>query len=276
MITLISPDQIKDFDLSIEKSYDFISINDREVIEDSKIVRWHTSNPLSKDQFDQIRKDHQIDIFQTDDRSNIKLFLADMDSTIVKGETLDDMADMIGIGDQISAITARAMRGELDFEDALTERIALLKGQPASLIDRALEEMTLNPGAQQLLTYLKSRGVYCVLISGGFTQFTGQVAKQLGFDAHFGNELVIDNDEFTGQVQYPILDKNFKLLKLQELQNSMDLNPHQIMAVGDGANDLPMLQTAGIGIAYHGKPLLQDTIINQVNYGDLTTLMHLI
>lgn len=275
ILTFVTPAPQKDFDLWIKKSYPDIEIEDRAVIDDHA-VRWISLKFLDKAVLDAIRVEFKIDVFQTPDKPNYKLFLADMDSTIVMGETLDDMADMAGIGDKISDITVRAMRGELDFEQALTERVKMLEGMPASLIDRALKDLKLNAGAEKLLTHLKSKGIYCVLISGGFTQFTSHVTKQLGFDAHFGNELIINGDKFAGTVTFPILDKNFKDQKLVELQKSMDLTSDQIIAIGDGANDLPMLQSAGLGVAYHGKPLLRDALINRIDFGDLSSLIYAI
>jgi phosphoserine phosphatase len=275
ILTFVTPAPQKDFDLWIKKSYPDIEIEDRAVIDDHA-VRWISLKFLDKAVLDAIRAEFKIDVFQTPYKPNYKLFLADMDSTIVMGETLDDMADMAGIGDKISDITVRAMRGELDFEQALTERVKMLEGMPASLIDRALKDLKLNAGAEKLLTHLKSKGIYCVLISGGFTRFTSHVAKQLGFDAHFGNELIINGDKFAGTVTFPILDKNFKDQKLVELQKSMDLTSDQIIAIGDGANDLPMLQSAGLGVAYHGKPLLRDALINRIDFGDLSSLIYAI
>jgi phosphoserine phosphatase len=275
ILTFVTPAPQKDFDLWIKKSYPDIEIEDRAVIDDHA-VRWISLKFLDKAVLDAIRAEFKIDVFQTPYKPNYKLFLADMDSTIVMGETLDDMADMAGIGDKISDITVRAMRGELDFEQALTERVKMLEGMPASLIDRALKDLKLNAGAEKLLTHLKSKGIYCVLISGGFTQFTSHVTKQLGFDAHFGNELIINGDKFAGTVTFPILDKNFKDQKLVELQKSMDLTSDQIIAIGDGANDLPMLQSAGLGVAYHGKPLLRDALINRIDFGDLSSLIYAI
>jgi len=185
------------------------------------------------------------------------------------------MAELAGIGNEIATITTRAMRGELDFEQALVERVKMLSDKPKTLIDDALAEITLNSGAEKLLMHLKSKGIYCVLISGGFTPFTSFVAEKLGFDAHFGNELIMKDDCLSGLVKFPILDKDFKAKKLQEFKDQMQLNDTQTMAIGDGANDLPMLQSAGLGVAYHGKPLLRDTCMNRIDYGDLSTLCYI-
>jgi phosphoserine phosphatase len=295
-LTFVTPKPEKDFDIWIKKSHPEIAIENREVFDDTA-VRWKLQNIPRKDVIDQIRQEFKVDIFVTDGVPP-KLFMADMDSTIVMGETLDDMADIAGIGDKIADITARAMAGELDFKAALRERVAMLSGHPAALIDLALEHMKYNKGAKELLTALKSKGVYCVLVSGGFTQFTSFVADDLGFDHHFGNELIIapkhdghnlpflgqgsvfansPNDLIlTGEVAEPILDKDFKLNKLNELQSSVALKPSEMIAIGDGANDLPMLGAAGIGISYYGKPVLRDILINQINYTDLRSLRYLL
>jgi len=273
-LTFVTPNPQPDFDLWIKKSYPNIEIKNRDIL-DHRAVRWTISNPLDKNMIDSIRQEFRVDIFQTDG-APIKLFMADMDSTIVSGETLDDMAELVGIGDNVAEITTRAMRGELDFEQAIDERVALLAGMPTDIIDQALAEMTLNEGARELLSRLKSKNIHCVLVSGGFTQFTSAVAHDLEFDKNFGNELIIDNDVLSGQVQRPILDKNFKHQKLNDLKSSMDLETANIMAIGDGANDLPMLSNAGIGVAYQGKSLLKDSLINQINYTDLSSLIYVI
>lgn len=273
-LTFVSPKPIADFDLWVKKSYPDITIEDREILDD-RAVRWIVQESLSKQILDQIRVEFKIDVFQTSD-TPIKLFMADMDSTIVSGETLDDMAEFVGIGDKVAEITARAMRGELDFEQAIDGRVGLLKGMSADIIDQALSNMTYNKGAKELLSHLKSKNVHCVLISGGFTQFTSQVAQDLEFDAHFGNELIIESDILTGTVKRPILDKNFKAQKLDDLKFTMNLESENIMAIGDGANDLPMLSNAGVGVAYFGKPLLRETIINRVEYTDLSSLIYIV
>lgn len=274
ILTFVTPQPQPDFDLWIKKSHPDVIIDDRQILDD-RAIQWHIPKSLDKNIIDDIRMAFKIDIFQTSG-TPIKLFMADMDSTIIQGETLDDMAALAGVGDKIATITALAMRGELDFETALTERIQLLASQSTDLIERALHSTHINKGADILVNHLKSKGIYCVLVSGGFTQFTAHVAEKLGFDAHFGNEFIIENGQLTGDVTRPILDKDFKLKKLHDYQLSMELSPDNIMAIGDGANDLPMLYESGIGVAYHGKPLLRDALINQINYSDLSSLIYLI
>jgi phosphoserine phosphatase len=275
-LIFVTPQPVPDFDIPVKQAFPDIGIINREVLDD-RAVRWNISEAISKKTLDVIRRTFRFDVFYYEHKPDIRLFLADMDSTIVQGETLDDMAEAAGIGAQVATITEKAMRGELDFESALRKRVALLKGQPATLIEEVMNEMAYNQGARELLNYLKSHNVYCVLISGGFTQFTAQVAKDLGFDAHFGNRLLADENTQTlnGEVGLPILDKSFKEEKLKELQSTMNLKPHQIMAVGDGANDLPMLEAAGFGIGYHPKPLLTKRLINHVKYTDLLSLRYL-
>ena len=300
ILTIVTPEPKPEFDLWIKKSYPDIAIEHRHIIDD-RAVEWVISQSLHKDILDKIRAEHKVDIFQFEKKPNIRLFVADMDSTIVSGETLDDMAEIAGIGDKIAAITERAMKGELDFEEALRERVNMLAGQPASLIDQTLDALRYNKGAKELLLHLKSKDIYCVLISGGFTQFTTIVADKLGFDDHFGNQLVMaprtieskyrlpflgqtdplvippDNMTFfTGEVKTPILDKMFKRDKLLQLQSDMGLKNNQTMAIGDGANDLPMLQAAGLGVGYHGKPLLKEALENRIDYTDLRSLIYIL
>jgi phosphoserine phosphatase len=275
VLTFVTPNQTLDFDMWIKKSHPEIVIENRNVLEVGKAVQWIVKEPLKKPLLDTIRAEFRIDVIahgQSD--IGIRLFMADMDATIVVGETLDDMAEKAGIGDKISDITKRAMAGELDFEEALVERVGLLSNLSTDIVDETLSETGLNEGAEKLLSHLKSKGVYCVLISGGFTQFTSKIASQLGFDANFGNELIIENDIITGQVKHPILDKNFKREKMDELARTMDLNSSHIMAVGDGENDLPMLQNAGIGIGYYPKPVLKNALTNTIEYTDLSTLKY--
>jgi len=275
ILTLVTPNKTPEFDMWIKNAYPDIAIEDRVVLCDCNAVQWMIKKSLSKDILDAIRAKFRVDVIQQDEPNDIKLFMADMDATIVVGETLDDMASRAGVGGKISIITERAMRGELDFETALIERVGLLNEISADIIDETLHEMELNPGANVLLSHLKSRGVYCVLISGGFTQFTSKIAERLGFDAHFGNELIIQNGVLSGDVTRPILDKAFKRTKMDELKISMQLQASQIMAVGDGANDLPMLQGAGLGIGYYPKPLLKTTLVNTIEYTDLSTLRYM-
>ncbi len=233
---------------------------------------------LSQDQMAKLRQtlaDRQIDIFcQAAEGRRKQLLLADMDSTIVTGETLDDLADLAGIGDKIAAITKRAMNGELDFIEAIRERVAMLKDLPADLIQTMQDDLKLNEGARNLVNTMRNHGATCVLVSGGFTVFTEPVALQAGFHHHHGNTLGVDGDRFTGVVHDPILDRDTKLRLLREYAQDLDLSCEQAMAIGDGANDLAMLDAAGLGIGYHPKDLLQKALPNHIIHGDLSTALY--
>lgn len=215
----------------------------------------------------------KIDVLCTKNDLNIRLFLADMDSTIVTSETLDDLAAHAGIKDRIAVITARAMNGELDFHAALRERVGLLKGLPLSALNETLEETVLCDGAAALVQSLKKRSIKCVLVSGGFMFFTGAIAAKCGFDQHHGNQLHDDGAALTGTVGEPILDKDSKLSYLKSYAQEMGIDLGQTMAIGDGANDLPMLAAAGLGIGYRPKPVLEENLLNVLKYADLDKIL---
>lgn len=186
-----------------------------------------------------------------------KLLLADMDSTIIGCECLDELADFAGLKAQVSAITERAMRGELDFEGALTERVAMLKGLPVGAIDRCYEErVRLNPGARTLVATMTANGARCVLVSGGFTVFTQRVAAEAGFDAQFANVLIDDGSMLTGEVARPILGRDAKRDRLIAEREALAIEAGETLAIGDGANDLAMIVEAGLGVAYYAKPIV--------------------
>ena len=203
------------------------------------------------------------------------VLIADMDSTIITGESLDDLAAMVGIGDEIAAITARAMQGELDFDGALCARVARLAGQPASLLDRLRAEITLNPGARQLVATMRAHGAHCALVSGGFTAVTGWVAETLGFDSHRGNTLEIADGTILGTVRPPILGRDAKVTALREIAATRGVSAAAVVAVGDGANDLAMLAAAGFGVAFHAKPAVRAAAAQRIECGDLTGLLFL-
>jgi phosphoserine phosphatase len=217
----------------------------------------------------------KIDVFCTPALHRRKrLLLADMDSTIVTTETLDELADHAGIKDQIATITSRAMNGELDFHAALTERVGLLKGLPTTTLKQTLHETTISKGAETLVSTMRADGAVCVLVSGGFTFFTAAIAGQLGFSQHHGNTLEIDGEVLAGTVAHPILDKHAKLDFLTNYKRHLQLKDTQTMAVGDGANDLPMLQEAALGIGYRPKGVLKESLQNCLFYADLTALLY--
>src|SRR5271156_3231429 len=184
-----------------------------------------------------------------------KLFLADMDSTMIGQECIDELADFAGLKAHVADITERAMRGEIEFEPALRERVALLKNMPVSVVDEVLaKRITPTPGGRELVMTMRAHGAYTCLISGGFTLFANAVAAKLGFQENRANELIVHDGKFTGEVREPILGRAAKLATLIELVESFDLDDIDTLAVGDGANDLDMIMAAGLGVAYHAKP----------------------
>ena len=205
-----------------------------------------------------------------------RLLLADMDSTMIQQECIDELADVAGVGTQVADITARAMNGEIAFEGALRERVGLLKGLNSSVIDTVLSErITYTPGGKALLSTMKAHGGYAALVSGGFTAFTAPVATHLGFDEHRSNQFVITGETLTGDVHPPIFGKEAKVEALDELTAKLGLSDKEVLAVGDGANDLGMLTRAGMGVALHAKPSVQAQAGFRVNHGDLTALLFL-
>ena len=206
------------------------------------------------------------DIFmQPADQLGKRLLICDMDMTIVAAETLDEVAAHLGLGDQIAAITDRAMRGEIDFNDALRDRIAMLKGQSVKVFDDVARQLQLNPGAEQLLHICREKGVHTILISGGFAQVAEVIADQLGFDEVHCNHLRIDSGKLTGEVIDPIVNAKFKLELLQQRASALDIDLADCCAIGDGANDKLMIKAAGLGIAYYGKPILRSAANCQIN-----------
>jgi phosphoserine phosphatase len=201
------------------------------------------------------------------------LLLADMDSTIVTGETLDELAAFAGIGEQIAAITRRAMNGELDFKAALRERVSMLKGLKIDALEKAWERIHLTPGARELVATMRARGALTALVSGGFSFFTGKVAAQLGFEVHRSNVLLDDGAALTGTVREPILDRDAKLSALHELAAQRGLKLSATLAVGDGANDLDMIREAGLGVAFHAKPIVAQAARARVDHADLRALL---
>lgn len=203
-----------------------------------------------------------------------RLLLADMDSTIVTGETLDELAAHAGLRAGIAAITARAMNGELDFAAALRERVAMLRGLPAEALETTWAATRLTPGATTLVATMRAHGAWCMLVSGGFTFFTQRVRDLVGFDAHQANVLEVRDGALAGTVAEPILDRDAKLATLRRLAAGRGLSLAETCAVGDGANDLPMLLAAGMGVAFHAKPAVAAAARMRVDHGDLTALLY--
>jgi phosphoserine phosphatase len=216
-----------------------------------------------------------INLIATDKRRK-KLLVADMDSTIINVECLDELADMAGLKPQIAAITERAMRGELEFEAALRERVGMLRGLSLGALEKTYaERVRLNPGAKSLLATMRANGAHTMLVSGGFGYFTQRVARAAGFHVERGNTLLDDGEHLTGEVGMPILGRQAKLDALEEAAAHLKLDFAETLAVGDGANDLAMIQRAGLGVAYHAKPVVAEAAGAAINHNDLTALLYL-
>jgi phosphoserine phosphatase len=204
-----------------------------------------------------------------------KLLLADMESTLIENEMLDDLAAMIGIGEEVAEITRRAMNDELDFRDALRERVALLGGLPAERMEDAAKGIRIMPGAATLVATMKAHGAYTAIVSGGFLFFTRMIRQRLGFDYDEGNDLEIASGSLTGEVREPILNRDGKLNALRRIARERGIDPDATLAVGDGANDLPMLQAASMGVAFRAKPAVAVAARLRIDHGDLTALLYL-
>jgi phosphoserine phosphatase len=204
-----------------------------------------------------------------------KLFLADMDSTMIGQECIDELAAFVGLKEHVAAITERAMRGEIAFEPALRERVALLKGLPVTVVDEVIaKHITLTPGGRTLVQTMRKHGGYTALVSGGFTLFTGRIAKMIGFDETRANTLTLDTGKLTGMVDEPIFGRETKRATLIELRDRLGLAKDDTMATGDGANDLDMIAEAGLGVAFHAKPKVAEAAAVRIDHNDLTALLY--
>jgi phosphoserine phosphatase len=205
-----------------------------------------------------------------------KLLLADMDSTMIGQECIDELADVLGLKEPVAAITARAMNGEIEFEPALRERVALLKGLSADVVDGVIaERITLTPGGRTLVATMRAFGGYTALVSGGFTVFTNPIAQKLGFDENRANTLNVSNGRFDGTVAEPILGRQAKVDALVDLCEKLGIDEADALAVGDGANDLGMIERAGTGVALHAKPAVAERADIRINHADLTALLYI-
>jgi phosphoserine phosphatase len=204
-----------------------------------------------------------------------KLLVADMDSTIVAGEMLDELADFAGLKERVAAITARAMNGEIEYQESLRARVALLRGLGADALDKTFARARLNPGAATLVATMRAHGAYTLLVSSGFRFFTARVRALAGFDADVGNEIEVADAKLTGRVVEPILDKEVKRRTLIETASRLGLALSATLAVGDGANDLPMIREAGLGVAFHPKPAVATEAPIAIRHADLTALLYL-
>ena len=205
-----------------------------------------------------------------------RLFLADMDSTMIGQECIDELADYAGFKDRVAAVTERAMRGEIAFEPALRERVALLKGLPQAVIKEVIEQrIRLTPGGRTLVGTMRAHGAYTCLVSGGFTMFTHTIGAMIGFNEDRANVLLVDDGgRLAGLVAEPILGREAKLDTLKELRQRFGLAPEDTLVLGDGANDIPMIEAAGLGVAYHGKPAVAQAAAARIDHGDLTALLY--
>ncbi len=215
-------------------------------------------------------------VIQPTENRRKRLLLADMDSTMIQQECIDELAEAAGFGEAVRAVTKRAMNGELDFVEALHERVAVMRDLPATVIDQVLaERITMMPGGATLVATMKAHGAYAALVSGGFTAFTQAVATKLGFDHNRANTLVIEDGKLTGTVAEPVLGRQAKIDALHELTAQLDILAEDVLAIGDGANDLGMLGEAGLGVAVHAKPAVQAQAKHRINHGDLTALLYI-
>jgi phosphoserine phosphatase len=204
-----------------------------------------------------------------------RLYLSDMDSTVIGQECIDELADFVAMKPRVAEITERAMRGEIEFEPALRERVNFLKNLPVTVINDVIEKrITLTPGATTLVATMRKNGAHTCLVSGGFTQFTEKIAAMIGFDEQRGNSLSVEDGKITGIVE-PILGREAKLETLKELVARLKLRPEDTLVSGDGANDLPMLEAAGMGVAYRARPIVAEMAAARIDFGDLTALLYL-
>jgi phosphoserine phosphatase len=215
-------------------------------------------------------------VIQQQERRRKKLLVADMDSTMIGQECIDELADYAGQKERVAAITERAMRGEIAFAPALRERAALLKGLPAKVIDGVIDErIRLTPGGRTLVATMRANGAHTCVVSGGFTAFTSRLAAMIGFDEQRANTLLVDaGGLLTGEVAEPVVGREAKLEALVALRERFRLAPEDTLAVGDGANDVPMIEAAGLGVAFHGKPAIRESAAACIDHGDLTALLY--
>lgn len=248
-------------------------------LKDQEVVEFHLAGEILAEKLVDLRNilgGSGIDVFYVPLNGRRKnLLLADMDATIVTGETLDDLAAHIGIGADIAAITAQAMAGELDFEEALRARVSRLKGVSVAVLADVYAQMDLSVGARAVVQVMRTHGAQCVLVSGGFSYFTARVADLCGFHAHHGNILGLDGDVLSGDVVDPVLDKNAKLRYLESYARALGVSLSDCVTVGDGANDVPMLLAAGLGVGYHPKKLVREQVQNSIIHSDLTSLLYM-
>ncbi len=241
------------------------------------VLRDGTDDKTAEAQLRALIGDRKIDVAVQDaDTRRKKFLIADMDSTMIGQECIDELAAEVGLKEKVAAITARAMNGEIAFEPALRERVALLKGLPIAVVDEVIEKrITLTPGGPELIATMKAKGHYTALVSGGFTVFTGPISSRLGFHENRANILLEQDGMLTGEVAEPILGKQAKVDALLDISARLGIDTHEAIAVGDGANDLGMLELAGSGVALHAKPSVAAQAKIRIDHGDLTALLYL-
>jgi len=204
-----------------------------------------------------------------------KLLICDMDSTVIDQECIDELGDAFGVGSQIREITSAVVGGNISFSDALRRRLALMKGLDQTLLERVYKDrITLKTGARTLVQTMRHHGTFCILVSGGFSFFTRRIADRIGFHSHQANELAFENGRLTGKICEPILGRSAKLETLKRLCKQKDLQPRDVLAVGDGANDIKMIEAAGLGVAFHGTAAVKKYANASIDHGSLTTLLY--
>lgn len=272
VLTLVRPEKQGDFSEILASVY---KSDKWSILAQGRAAHVRVDQPIAVESIAQWRDQFQADIFvqPAKDHGVKKLLLADMDSTIVTTETLDEIAGALGLKDKVAAITEASMRGELDFTGSIDARVAMIKGLHKQALDDTAKVTVLSPGAATLIATLRKRGTYCVLVSGGFTYFTRLIAEQCGFDAHHGNRLEFEGDHLTGQVLRPVLDKNAKATIMHDYCQTLTITPEQVTTIGDGANDRAMIQAAGLGVGYYPKPKLAACTAHQIWHNDLTALL---
>jgi len=243
-------------------------------LETCQVWQWSSSALVSRVELNQIKAD--ADFVILDEAVDIKLACFDMDSTLIRAEVIDELASELGIKEQVAAITESAMRGEIDFKESFSRRLALLEGLEVSCLERVYHRISLMPGARRLMMGLQEKGIKTAIISGGFSYFAERVAAELGMDLFYANELAQRDGRLTGVMVEPIVDADFKLQQMKTLANELNIDSANVLAVGDGANDLPMLLGAGVGCAYHAKPKVQEAAPFAIRYADLSALLLLI
>ncbi len=274
ILTLVLEKNSPDHLLALTAAFD---LKDILVLSEGLAAEGRAPKGLTRDQISQVFSENDVRAdfcLQANKNRKKSLLICDMDSTLIGQECIDELADFAGFKAEVSAITERAMRGEVGFEGALTDRVALLKGLPLATLQQCFDErISINKGAKTLCATMKTNGAKTVVVSGGFTFFSERVAKTIGFEHHHANVLLDDGKALTGTVQMPILGREAKLDRLNDYSESLD-GPHDAVAIGDGANDLAMVTASGLGIAYYAKPAVAAVAHCAINHTDLRTALY--